>query len=172
MLGKLRYKFKSRDYFHPEKSIEVVEGDFLKILQGEVFNPNFSGEDYLFMIVGVSENSPLNSWAGQQWGPNGYPNAHNGALWYGQFSCKSHSTIVVPERTRMVFNPFSKSVFSHYLIEASRGQPWLEPGFMDIKKDLFARTLVSSLDVEEVTRLYLPFYARYKSQPLFPSTNQ
>lgn len=160
MLDNLRYKLKTRNYFHPEKSIEVAEEDFVKILKGEVFNPNFPNADYAYMVVGVSKNSPLNSWAGQKWEVNSYENAHECALWYGKFCCEYSSRIIVPKKLEIDFNPHSNFPLGKFYIENFTGWPWAGGGFMQTDKDIFNRTLVSDLSIERVLDLFIKVYGR------------
>ncbi len=164
MLNKLRYQLKTRNYFHPEKSVGVNEEDFMKILKGEVFNPQ-SREldfrryaDYAYTIVGVSETSPLNSWAGHPWGANGYWNAHEHALWYGKFCCDHSSRIIVPGEIEINFNPHSKISFGRSSFEIFKGKPWYGGGFMQADKDIFTRTLISDLSASKVIQCFNSVY--------------
>lgn len=160
MLNKILYKIKTRNYFDPTDSTEVFEGDFIKILRGKVFNPHHSNADYNYMVVGVSENCPLNNWAGRRWGPNGYDHAHECSLWYGKFCCESSSRIIIPGKLDIRFNPNSKLLLGKSYLENFSGQPWIGGGFMQVDKDIFTRTLVSDLTVEQVLDLFTKVYGR------------
>lgn len=164
MLNKFLYQIKTRNYFHPEKSTEVNEEDFMKILRGEVFNPRSKQldseryADYAYMVVGVSKDSPLNCWAGQEFGSNGYWKAHEHSIWYGKFCCEHHSRIIIPNSLEIEFNPNSKNSLGRYSSEIFTGKPWHGGGFMQVDKDIFTRTLVSDLTVNQIIEFFRKVY--------------
>jgi hypothetical protein len=168
MIKNLLYKFKTRNYFNPKESIEVNEEDFMKILRGEVFNPHFPNADYAYMVVGASKKSPLNSWAGQEWGSNGYENAHEEALWYGKFAIEHGGRIVIPFSSRQIdFNPCSQFRWARFRVSEFDVFPWRGGGFMQVDKDIFSRTLVSNLNIDAMEDLVGQVYSGHKAEPLF-----
>lgn len=164
MLNKILYKIKTRNYFHPEKSTEMNEEDFMKILRGEVFNPRSKQldseryADYAYMVVGVSKDSPLNCWAGREFGSNGYWNAHEQSIWYGKFCCEHPSRIIIPGEIEINFNPNCKLSFGRSSLELFNGKPWYGGGFMQADKDIFTRTLVSDLSASKVIQCFKSVY--------------
>lgn len=158
MLNKIRYKLKTRNYFHPEKYADVGEEEFMKILKGDVFNPHHPNADYTYMVLGVSKDSPLNCWVGTEWGVNGYWNAHENALWYGKFCCEHSSRIIIPGEIEINFNPNSRFSFGRASLESFKGKPWYGGGFMQLDKDLRNKVLVSDLSASKVIRCFNSVY--------------
>lgn len=170
MFEKLKYRLKARNYFNPQKSLDVSMEDFLKILNGQVVNP-IRLEDpgtrcgYCFMVVGVDEKSPLNSWAGRDWGANGYELAHENAKWYGKFNSEGMSRIIIPQkRVSVDFNQYLKSRQGKIYIETFDIAPWRTGGFMQADKDLFNRkTLVSHLSARDISQAIRQVYGNERS---------
>jgi hypothetical protein len=103
------------------------------------------------MVIGVNESSPINSWAGRQWGFNGYENAQGEANWYGKITAESSSRIIIPPRTCIDFHYKSQSPLGAKIhISEFETEPWRFGGFMQLDKDSFCRTLVSNLTINEV----------------------
>ena len=101
MFEKLKYQRATKDYFRPHESIDVNEIELLKILRGEVVNPRRlenvkTSCDFDYYLISVPKGSPLNSWAGQTWGPNCFEIAEADSNWYGRFFCERESHIVIP----------------------------------------------------------------------------
>jgi hypothetical protein len=156
MFERLKYKRIAREYFRPHESDAVSLEDFLKVLRGEVFNPRRvenpqTACDYAFMIVGVNENSPINSWAGREWGVNSYGIAQGQSSWYGKFTAEGSSRLVIPPKTEVDFHYKSRSPLGVKIYIAEfEVEPWRFGGFMQLDKDLNYRTLVSNLTTKEV----------------------
>lgn len=146
-------KIKERNYFNPNKNIEVNEQDFLRILRGEVV------ESKPFMIVGIKAGSPLESWAGQEWGVNKYALAHEQAHWYGKFTSQDQSRIIFPPKIWMGFNPNPATPLGRFASGEFQVEPWRFGGFMQLDKDLLNKTFVSDLPVEKIVQLINQVYA-------------
>jgi hypothetical protein len=163
MFEKLKYQRKARDYFRPHESIEVGREDFLKILRGEVVNPNRLSRpkdfvDYSYFIVGVTKNSPLNCWARQKTEPNTFWNAEQSAVWYGRFFCERDSTLIVPYMKSFVsFNPHSKNLLGK-IFSGSFVQPLYLTGGVFQEDKIGDRILVSDLSVSDLQKCLKEVY--------------
>jgi hypothetical protein len=146
-------RIQERNYFNPTKSVEVNEQDFLRILRGEVIKSK------PFMIVGIKEGSPLESWAGQEWGVNKYELAHQKAIWYGKIVAQSQSRIIFPPKTWIGFNPNPATPLGRFAGGELKVEPWKFGGFMQLDKDLFYKTMVSNLSMERIVLLINQVYA-------------
>ncbi len=150
-------RIRERNYFNPTKSVEVNEQNFLRILRGEVI------EGKPFMIVGVKAGSPLESWAGQEWGTNKYELAHQQSSWYGKIVARSESRIIIPPSSWIGFNPNPATPLGRFAGGEFKVEPWRFGGFMQVDKDLFYKTFVSDLSVEKIVFLINQIYAHSTS---------
>lgn len=165
MFEKLKYQRKTRNYFRPHESIEVGEQDFLKILRGQVVNPNRlenfrRAVDYSYFVVGVSFNSPLNCWRGQKTEPNTFWNVEEYSVWYGRFFCEWESTLVVPkEKQFAIFNPTSSSPFGKFC-SSTYSQPLYLTGGVFQEDKIGDRILVSDLSVSDLEKCFIQVYGK------------
>ncbi len=173
MFERIRYKRLAREYFRPSESTFVTSDDFLKVLKGEMFNPirlenPKTSCDYGFMVVGVDKKSPINSWAGQKWGSNGYETSHSESWWYGKISAESSSRIIIPPRTQIDFHYKSNSYLGGKIhISTFEIEPWSFGGFMQSDKDWGNRILVSNLSVEQVVNAVKQVYAEQRDAKFY-----
>ena len=171
MFEQLRYKRATRNYFHPtlkdgKPRLDVSQGDMLKILSGDIVNPNkfasVKNKDYSFMIVGTPICGPLNSWAGREWGIDTFANAQLYSDWYAKICCENDSYVVFPKQ----------SLFFHFdpRSEYHRGENFnsarkLELTLFDKKPLIYPgvdlRVLISNLSAGEVLGYMRDFKRRF-----------
>ncbi|MBP7708061.1 hypothetical protein KA107_00110 [Candidatus Pacearchaeota archaeon] len=158
MFEKLKYKKATAGFLNPSLASEVSRINFLKILRGEVVNP-FRLEnpqthcDYSYFVVGAPYKSPLNSWAGQPWGPNCFEIAEEQSLWYGRFYTERTSTLIVPsKKTIVMFNPKSDSPLGKVAC-TKYVHPLYQTGGTFQADKTGDRTLLSSLDLEDLRNI-------------------
>jgi len=152
---KQRYLKKTKDFFDPviRDSASIV--DLQKIVAGQIRNPNFvEGNDYPFMLVGVSENSSLNSWAGREWGTNHHEVAQENSEWYARISCNAESYVLFPKQLYVhFFNPGSNHHRDKKFNSSSDLNMCLSDNFHLVNADKSLKTLVSDVHADELFRL-------------------
>lgn len=170
MFEKWKYRRATRGFFNPDLNIDVSRNQFLQILSGDIINPYRLIDpkktvDYSFMLLGVPEQSPLNSWAGQTWGSSGYENAHLYSDWYAKISCGSDSHVVFPKQKWVFyFDPRSNYSRGKKFDSVRDLEIALSEGSSIIGLDRDLKVLVSDIRSGEVLKYMRDFKRRFTAK--------
>ena len=172
MFKELKYQWRTKDLFNPRSNVNVSQDQFLQILRGEVINPNmlpFSRRDgdYPFMVVGVPEDNLLNSWAGKEFGLEGYKKAHDRVSWYARVSCEGESRVVFPSRNLFFNFDFhtKKSEKKSYLTKHDLNFVLFGSDSHHVDKSL--KVLVSDLPEEKVLKYVGDYESLFSSRSVY-----
>lgn len=155
MFEKIKYDWRTRHFFDPISNDSASHSDLQKILAGQIKNPNFvEGNDYNFMLVGVSSNSTLNSWAGKKWSTHNHEIAQQNSEWYARISCDLESYVLFPRQLYVhFFNPRSNHHRDKKFSSYSDLRMCLSDNFHLVNADKDLRTVVSEVKADEVFKL-------------------
>jgi len=170
MFEKWKYRRETRGFFNPDLNIDVSRNQLLQILSGDIVNPYRLSDpkkqvDYSFMLLGVQEQSPLNSWAGKKWSSSGYENAHLYSEWYAKISCSKDSHVVFPKQNLVFyFDPRSNYSWGKKFDSITDLETALIEGHPAISPERDLKVLVSNLGSDEVLKYMRDFKRRFISK--------
>ena len=169
MLRNLASKYKQRKYFDPLNRDSVNPEEFIQILQGKVKNPNFPTDSNYFIVCksGI-EQLEIEKPRCVKDLSNVVESVFNSSKWFGKFSCKTESQIIVPKKYELLINPYKKQMW----LDKTERAEYYGSGNLQLDKDSgrHMRLLTTDIDLEKLKQLVKDNCFDYKdglNRPVF-----
>lgn len=150
---KLKYSIKTLGYLEPYQQTHITRKDLIKILEGKVRNPHaikgFSDTDYAYFIICNNNLQELQERKERQFKSGVIDTLFYKSQWFGQFTVESESSIIIPNKTEINFNPFE----SRAIVSKRNTPAWSSEGFYQYDKNLGERILTSDIPLTEMLEL-------------------
>ncbi|MDH3352982.1 MAG: hypothetical protein OEL87_00865 [Nanoarchaeota archaeon] len=159
MLGGIKYRLSTRNYFKPSEKNMVGHSDLLKILEGEVRNPHRANNpktttDYAYFVVSNAGLPELELDIERRFKSEEIDSMFYKSQWFGQFTCESSSEIVIPNRHVIGFD--NKG---NVLAQPRTDCVWNGGGFFQGDKNYSTRILVSNVNLDDMLKLVRQIYS-------------
>lgn len=149
MLKDLLRKWITRNHFDPSSQDRVSPQDFVKILQGKVYDSSTRVPAYF--IVCQQGIAQLNREGEIQVDEltNVVDEVFNKSVWFGKFGVKGKSQIIVPHRYDLGIIPQEKKI----CLQATEMAIYYGNGNLQLDKDVFRKVLRTNIGFEELRNI-------------------